>query len=333
MSTKKIIKNKTSYSKAIYNAFDSLLKKDDDVFVIGQGVWSPWYVGNTMNGLESKYGKDRIIDTPVSELATTGAAIGASLNGKKPIVVHPRMDFMLYAMDPIVNQAAKWNYMFAGKSNCNVTIRSIINRGNEQGAQHSQALHAWFMHIPGLRVVMPYTPSDAKNLLEASVNCPDPVIYIDDKWLYSDEDYIQNTKLKLDSLEPQLLKKGNNLTIVSAGYSTKIAVELENKLKKRKISCDVIDLRVLTNIKINKIIRSLKKTNRLLTIDHGWGPCGLSSEVLSLIFEKIDLKNLKSNPKRITLPFAPAPTSNSLEKKYYFDSNSVEKEVLKHFKF
>ena len=266
-------------------------------------------------------------------MATTAAALGASLNGTRPIVVHPRMDFMLYAMDPIVNQAAKWNYMFGGKSNCNITIRSIINRGNEQGAQHSQALHAWFMHIPGLRVVMPYTPSDAKNLLEASVNCADPVIYIDDKWLYSDEDYVTNKKIKLDSLEPQFIRNGSDLTIVSAGYSTKIAVELEERLKTRKISCDVIDLRVLTNIKINKIVKSIKKTNRLLCIDHGWGPCGLSSEILSLIFEKINLKNLKNNPKRITLPFAPAPTSKVLEKKYYFDSTFVEKEVLKHFKF
>ena len=137
-----------------------------------------------MTNLDKKYGKDRIIDTPVSESACTGAAVGASICGMKPIIVHPRMDFMLYAMDAIVNQAAKWSYMFGGKLNAPVTIRSIINRGGSQGAQHSQALHSWFAHIPGIRVVMPSTAEDARDLLISSVLCPDPVIFLDDRWLY-----------------------------------------------------------------------------------------------------------------------------------------------------
>src|SRR3990172_4297275 len=150
-----------SYSLAINEAIHQAMAADCSVMLLGQGVKSPWYVGNTTKGLLDAFGSLRVIDTPVSENAVTGAAVGASLAGMKPIVVHPRMDFMLYAMDTIVNQAAKWSHMVGGQSNPGVTIRAIINRGGEQGAQHSQALHAWFAHIPGLRVVMPATVGDA----------------------------------------------------------------------------------------------------------------------------------------------------------------------------
>src|SRR5262249_43403398 len=139
----------------------------------------------SMTDLDKKFGRERVIDTPVSELACTGAAIGASLCGYRPIVIHPRMDFMVLATDQIVNQAAKWSHMLGGQASPAVTIRAIINRGGEQGAQHSQALHAWFAHIPGLRVVMPATVADARDLLISAVLCDDPVLYIDDRWLYA----------------------------------------------------------------------------------------------------------------------------------------------------
>ena len=167
-----------NYGQAICEGFEYLLRNYSEVFVIGQGLWSPWYVGNSMTDLEKKFGTDRVIDTPVSESATTGAALGAGLAGMKPIIVHPRMDFMLYGVDAIVNQAAKWCHMMGGQDYSSLTIRAIINRGGEQGAQHSQALHAWFAHIPGLRVVMPSTVVDARNLLISSVLSQDPIIYI-----------------------------------------------------------------------------------------------------------------------------------------------------------
>ena len=153
------------YGTAIRSAFEYLLETYPEVFVIGQGLWSPWYVGNTTTDLDRKFGAHRIIDTPVSESACTGAGVGAAVAGMKPIVLHPRMDFMLYAMDAIVNQAAKWSHMVGGHANAGVTVRAIINRGGEQGAQHSQALHAWFAHVPGLRVVMLATVADARDLL------------------------------------------------------------------------------------------------------------------------------------------------------------------------
>ena len=167
-------RNKFNYGEAIREGFHYILKNYPESFVIGQGLWSPWYVGNSMTNLDVEFGKDRIIDTPVSEAACTGLAVGASLYGSKPVVVHPRIDFMLYAMDPIVNQAAKWSHMTGGQSSPGVTVRGIINRGGEQGAQHSQSLHSWFSHIPGLRVVMPYSVKDARDMLIASVLCKDP---------------------------------------------------------------------------------------------------------------------------------------------------------------
>jgi len=182
-----IMKRKITYAEGILEGFNYLLTNHKEVFVIGQGLWSPWYVGSTMRDLDKIYGKKRIIDSPVSELAVTGAAVGASICGYRPIVVHPRMDFMILAMDQIVNQAAKWRHMFGGQSSAPVTIRGIINRGGEQGAQHSQALHSWYAHVPGIRVVMPATAQDARDLLIASVLSNDPVMYIDDRWCYNHE--------------------------------------------------------------------------------------------------------------------------------------------------
>ena len=207
---------KYNYGSAILSGFEYLLENYPETFVIGQGLWSPWYVGNTMTDLDKKFGVERIIDTPGSESACTGAAVGAALAGMKPIVVHPRMDFMLYAIDPIVNQAAKWSHMLGGQSNPGVTIRSIINRGGEQGAQHSQALHSWFAHIPGLRVVMPSTVQDARDLLISSVLSKDPVIFIDDRWCYDQEDILDDViELDLDKIGPKVLKEGKDITIAA----------------------------------------------------------------------------------------------------------------------
>ena len=199
-----------------------------------------------MTDLDKKFGKERVIDTPVSELGCTGAAVGASLCGMRPIVVHPRIDFMLFAIDPIVNQAAKWSHMVGGQAHPGVTIRAIINRGGEQGAQHSQALHSWFAHIPGLRVVMPATVADARDLLIASVLCCDPVVFIDDRWLYSQEaDLPPVVEIDLASQRPQILAAGSDLTIAAAGYSTKLATDVRDVLAQRGVSAEVVDVRVL----------------------------------------------------------------------------------------
>ena len=272
------MKNKETYGSAIRSAFIYLLENYPESFVIGQGLWSPWYVGNTMKDLDKIFGKDRIIDTPVSESAVTGMAVGASLCGAKPIVVHPRIDFMLYAMDPIVNQAAKWSHMTGGQSNPGVTIRGIINRGGEQGAQHSQSLHSWFSHIPGLRVLMPSTVSDARDMLISATLSKDPVIYIDDRWLYDIEDNLEPiVEKKISEFTPQVLAKGEDITIVGSSFSTKLALDVREELSKINIQAEVLDVRTLNPFDPDNIIKSVSKTKRLVALDGGWSNSGFSA--------------------------------------------------------
>lgn len=321
-----------NYGTAMLAAFEYLLKNYKETFVIGQGLWSPWYVGNSMTDLDKKFGKNRVIDTPVSESAVTGAAIGASLAGMKPIVVHPRMDFMLYAMDAIVNQAAKWSHMFGGQASPGVTIRCIINRGGEQGAQHSQALHTWFAHVPGLRVVMPSTVADARDLLIASVLSKDPVIYIDDRWLYEQEDDLPRiVELDLKTQKPKITSKGKDVTIVASGQSSYLARQANEKLKNIGINPEIIDVRVLNPLYVNDIVKSVKKTRRLVVIDPGWVSSGFSAELVAKVVENLDTKTLISPPLRIALPDAPAPTATILEKKYYTSVDDVVKKVKNLF--
>ena len=326
------MKNKNlSYGEAIRDAFQHILQNYPESFVIGQGLWSPWYVGNSMTDLDKEFGKDRIIDTPVSEGACTGLAVGASLYGSKPIVVHPRIDFMLYAMDPIVNQAAKWSHMTGGKSHPGVTIRGIVNRGGEQGAQHSQSLHSWFSHIPGLRVVMPYSVKDARDLMIASVLCNDPVVYIDDKWLYAETDTLEpvSEALKLEDIGPKIIKNGTNITLVASSYSTKLALDLANDAEfSSKFSAEVIDLRVLNPLKKDVILESVKKTSNLVVIDGGTKTCGYASEVISSVLENIEPSHLSSSPIRIALPDCPAPTSKVLEEIYYPDISFIKNKIF-----
>jgi acetoin:2,6-dichlorophenolindophenol oxidoreductase subunit beta len=331
---KAIMKNKKyNYGTAILAAFEYLLENYKEVFIIGQGLWSPWYVGNTMTDLDKKFGIERVIDTPVSESASTGAAVGASLAGMKPIVVHPRMDFMLYAMDAIVNQAANWSHMFGGQAHPNVTIRSIINRGGEQGAQHSQALHSWFAHVPGLRVVMPSTVADARDLLIASVLCNDPVMYIDDRWLYDQVDDLPPIiEIDLLNQRPIVSLIGSDITIVASGHSSLLAREAAKKLESQKVSAEVVDIRVLNPLHTEEIIKSVKKTKNLLVVDSGWTSVGFSAEIIAKVVEQLPVNCLNNPPVRIALPDAPAPTSRVLEKAYYTKAEDLieaTKKILK----
>ena len=321
--------SEVDYGTAIRLGFEYLLENYEEVFVIGQGLWSPWYVGNSMTDLDKKFGKSRIIDTPVSESAVTGAGVGAAIAGARPIVVHPRMDFMLYAIDAVVNEAAKWSYMFGGQSSAGVTIRSIINRGGEQGAQHSQALHAWFAHVPGLKVVMPYSVSDARDLLIAAALSPDPVLYIDDRWLYESIAELKPiSDIDLNDISPKTINSGKDITIVSSGYSTKLALAASKELLALGYSAEVIDLRIINPIKIESVLDSVTKTSRLLVIDGGWSPAGLAGEIIAQVVERLPTNSLKVPPARVTLPFAPAPAAPNLEKLYYPTTEKVVKKAM-----
>jgi pyruvate dehydrogenase E1 component beta subunit len=324
---------KITYASAILEGFEYLLENYPKVFVLGQGVWSPWYVGSSMKDLEKKFGKHRVIDTPVSESACNGIGVGASLYGYRPIVIHPRMDFMLYGMDAMVNQAAKWSAMLGGEGHPCVTFRAIINRGGEQGAQHSQALHSWFAHVPGLRVVMPSSPLDARDLLISSVLSDDPVLYIDDRWLYEQEETYQPAQEKpLAAIAPKILLEGNDLTLVGTGYTTFLCKEVAHALKQKGVSAEIIDVSVLNPLNSTPIIHSVKKTGSLYVLDGGWKNCGFAGEIIASVMEKVEISSLKNSPKRFTLPDAPAPSSAPLERAYYLNADKITNEILGCFK-
>ena len=307
----------TPYGEAIRAGFRYVLDEDDSVIVLGQGLWSPWYVGNTMRDLEKEFGKERVIDTPVSELACTGAAVGAALCGLRPIVTHPRVDFAMLAMDQMVNQAAKWNSMFGGGASVPAVFRLIVNRGGEQGAQHSQSLYSWFAHVPGLRVVAPATPQDAQDLLVAAVWSDDPVVYIDDRWLYDwSEDLQDPTAIDLAVQGPRVLRPGRDVTIVGMSWTTRLALDAADRLAEEGVDAEVIDLRVLNPLDAGPVVTSVEKTNRLVVVEGDWASCGVAAEVITSVVERAP-RSLHAAPRRVNLAAAPAPTSKPLEANYY----------------
>lgn len=322
---------KLQYSLAINEAIHQMMASDESVFLIGQGVKSPWYVGNTARGLLERFGDERVIDTPVSENAITGAAVGAAVAGMRPIVVHPRVDFMMYALDPIINEAANWHYMYGGKSSAPVVIWGIINRGGEQAAQHSQALHALFAHIPGLKVVMPSTPYDAKGLMISAIRDNNPVVYLDDRWLYSTTEDVPEEVYSVPIGEGIVRKAGKDVTLVSVSFMMSESCKAAQELMEKGIDVEVIDLRTVKPLDEKLLLKSVEKTGRMVVVDGGWKTCGIASEISALIVENA-FKHLKAPIKRVTLPDVPAPASCVLENVYYRKSKDIIKAIEEVFK-
>jgi acetoin:2,6-dichlorophenolindophenol oxidoreductase subunit beta len=305
-----------TYAAAIREAHAQLLERDSRVFLIGQGLSSPWYAGGSLEHLDRDFGCERLLDSPVSENAVTGMAIGAALTGMRPIVFHPRMDFLLLAMDPIVNQAANWSYLFSGRASVPVTIRAVINRGGEQGAQHSQALHALFMHVPGLKVVMPATPADAKGLLIAAVEDPNPVLYIDDRRLYQDTGPVVEAMTATPLGTAAIRRRGRDVTLIGVSSMAVEALKAAGDLARSGIDAEVIDLRSLKPWDRETVLASVRKTGAVVIADPGWRTAGAAAEIAATITEEA-FDDLRAPPLRVTLPDAPAPASRAQEQIYY----------------
>lgn len=311
-----------NYAAAVREAHAQLLESDPRVFVIGQGLWSPWYAGTSLKDLDKDFGRHRIIDSPVSENATTAAAIGAAIVGMRPIVFHPRMDFMLLAVDPIVNQAANWSYVFGGKMAAPVVIRAVINRRGEQGAQHSQALQAMYAHVPGLKVVMPASAYDAKGLLIAAVRDPNPVLYIDDRMLYSQTEHVPEEMYEVPIGRAAVRRAGDDVTIVATSCMVATAAEAAETLAARGVQAEVIDLRSIKPWDKPCVLASVRKTGRLVVVDEAWRTCGVAAEIAATAAaEAFDA--LAAPVERVCLPDVPAPTSRALEEAYYIQPADV----------
>jgi len=310
------------FSLAINEGLAQMMKADPDVILIGQGVDSPWYVGQTTRDLKKRFGPDRVIDTPVSENGVTGIAVGAAIAGLKTVVVHPRQDFMLYAFDPIINEAANWSYMFNGVTGVPTVIWAIINRGGEQGPQHSQSLHAMFAHVPGLKVVMPSCASDAKGLMVAAIRDPNPVVFVDDRWLYSLSESVSEELYETPIGKANVIRSGSQLTIVANSWTTELARRALPELLAQGLDPELIDLRTVKPMDKETVVKSVKKTGKALVLDGGWRTAGLAAEVATVIHENC-FSELDLPVQRITLPDTPAPVPSVLEKQYYIRVEQV----------
>jgi len=314
------------YSQAINEAFHQTMERHPDVFQIGVGVNSPWYVGQTTRGLVDLFGEERMYDTPVSENGIMGIAVGAAMAGKRPIITFPRMDFMYYAMDQICNHAAILAYTFGGRIAMPITIRGIINRGGEQAAQHSQALQAVFAHIPGIIVAMPADAYDAKGMMIAAVEQNSPVLYIDDRWLYDTVTTVPDGYYTAPLSGAKVIREGSDITIVASSYMVIEAQKAAEELAAQGISAELLDLRIVKPLDAGSILRSIAKTGRLVIADGGWRTCGVAAEV-SAIAAGEGFSSLKAPVARVTLPDIPAPASPNLEKCYYPVAQDITREA------
>jgi pyruvate/2-oxoglutarate/acetoin dehydrogenase E1 component len=304
------------FFQALNEGLDLAMQEDSRVYLMGLGAPDANGFFGSTKGLIEKYGPKRVFDMPISESAMTGVAVGSALVGMRPVMAHMRLEFSLLAVDQIANQAAKWHYMFGGQATVPITIRMIVGRGWGQGPQHSQSLHAWFAHIPGLKVVMPATPYDAKGLLISSIEDDSPVVFIEHRWLYNIHGHVPEGIYRVPLGVPNLIRRGKHATIVASSYMTLDASKAANLLAAEGIEVDVIDLRTLNPLDDQIIFESVAKTGHLIVCDHATYTGGFAGEIVSRVVENC-FSVLKSPPQRITLPDCPTPTTRALSNYFY----------------
>ena len=307
---------KLSYVDAVREALELALTHDERVFVMGQGVDDPVGMFGITPDLHKKYGTDRVFDTPLSENALTGIAIGAALGGMRPVYMHNRPDFLLLAMDQIVNHASKWSYMFGGRVSVPIVIWATVGRGWGGAAQHTQTLQGLFNHIPGLYLVMPTTPYDAKGLLLNSIANNNPVIIIEHRWLLRQTGSVPEGIYTIPFGRGVIRRQGKDVTVVAISHMVVEALSAAQELQEQGIDIEIIDPRTIKPLDEALILNSLKKTGRLIIADTGWKTGGVGAEISALMAEK-GFELLKASIKRIASLDIPTPASQVLENKFY----------------
>ncbi len=307
---------KLSYGEALREALDQALERDARVYAMGQGVDDPSGMFGSTLDLHKKYGSNRVFDMPLNEEGTVGMAIGSAMTGMRPVSIHNRPDFLLMAMDQIVNHAAKWSYMFAGQVPIPLVIRACIGRGWGSAAQHSQALQSLFFHVPGLKIVMPTSPYDAKGLLITSIADNNPVLFFEQRWLYKHTGYVPEEVYSIPFGQGVIKRKGKDVTIVAVSHMVTESLRAAEVLEKKGISVEIIDLRTLKPLDEELILESVAKTGRLLVADLCWRTGGFSAEVIATVMEK-GFGLLTQAPRRVTFPDIPTPSSYVLENAFY----------------
>ena len=319
-----------STNELIRQTLTRLLKKDKNIFLIGEGVNDPKGIFGTTKNLYKKF-KNRVIESPISENAMTGVCIGAAKMGMRPIIVHQRVDFVLYALEQIINSMAKTYYITNGKFKVPIVVRLIIGKGWGQGPMHSQILDTLFAKIPGLKVFIPTFPDDFQNMLEVAVKDDNPVIFFEHRWLHTlkkQEKIITNQD---KAIGPKRILKGKDITIVASGINI-IEILKINKFLEQKIKIELIDIKCLQPLNISEIKKSVNKTKRLIVIDNGHKEFGFGSEIISQIIEQ-DPNIFKSAPIRLGLPFYPTPMSKNYINEYYVSKIKILNSIIRILKF
>lgn len=302
--------------EALHEAQRQLMETDESVFLIGEGVDDAGGVFGTTLGLWERFGRERVIDIPIAENGLTGVAVGAAAAGMRPIFVHMRMDFLPMCMDQIVNHAAKWHYMTGGRVSVPLVIRSIIGRGWGSAAQHTQALHGLFLHVPGLKVVAPSTPYDAKGLLIAAVRDENPVMFVEHRWTYDYVGYVPEEMYAVPLGEAVMRRTGGDVTVVAISQMVYEAIKAARTLETDGIDVEIIDPRTLNPLDEGLILASVKKTGRLVIADVACKTGGSGAEIACRVAEA-GLEYLKAPVRRVNFADAPTPCSPVLEEAYY----------------
>jgi len=304
------------YAEAIREALDQALAADPRVFVMGQGVDDPTGMFGTTVGLQAKHGASRVFDTPLAENSLMGVAVGAALGGMLPVYFHNRPDFLLLAMDQLVNHAAKWHYMFGGGLSVPLVVWACIGRGWGSAAQHSQALQGLFMHVPGLKLVMPSTSYDAKGLLLAAIADPNPVLIIEHRWNFKYKGMVPERMYRLPLGKGIVRRPGTDVTVVGVSHLANQALGAAEELAGEGISVEVIDPRTLRPLDEELIVESVRKTGRLVVADTGWKVAGVAAEIAALAAERVG-PSLKAPVRRLTSADTPTPAGYTLEQAFY----------------
>jgi|TARA_Y100000310_G_C20654252_1_gene801182 pyruvate dehydrogenase E1 component beta subunit len=315
-----------SYRDAINEALVQEMRRDDTVFVYGIDVADHKSIFGTTKGILKEFGSERCFNTPLAEDAMTGVGLGAAINGLRPVHVHMRVDFLMLAMNQLANMVSSYHYGSNGKISVPMVIRAIIGRGWGQAWQHSKSLQSVFAHLPGLIVVMPATPEEAKGMTISAIRNENPVLILEHRWLYDAEGDVPEESYKTSLYDAKILRRGKDITIVATSWMNVEAMYAANILAKHDISAEVINARNISHSHDALIIDSVNKTRQCVIADNDWLYCGFSAELASFIYHEC-FGELLSPISRIGFAEVPCPCTRSLENEFYPNAANLVNEI------
>lgn len=316
-----------TYQEALRSAMDEALAKDENVFLMGEDIGKYGGCYGVTDGLVEKFGPERVMDTPISELAITGAAVGAAMQGKRPVVEIMYADFLTVCSDQIINQACKMRYILGKDVKVPLVVRTAYGGGGRYSFNHSQSPESWFLNAPGLTIMMPSTPADAKGMLLSAIHSNNPVLFFEQKHLYKTlEGEVPEKAYEIPIGKGDIKREGKDVTVVATGWMVHKALEAAENLQKDGIEVEVVDPRTLKPLDEELILQSVRKTGRLLTVHEACLTGGFGAEVCAIVTEKA-FDSLKKPVKRLAAPDSIIPFAPNLEDMYYPDTNQLEEAI------